>query len=915
MAEDFKIVVGTEVVPDKKQAEEAISKLSDKIALKVGLSVGDTSAVELEKQLQKEVEKTAKTRKTSLKSLESQNRKFATQQTKTLNSIESKALRQSNPLTGERVAQFKRQLNRIKDSIAEIDVETSNSAKEAIRLEVGKLNDLVKELKSAQNKSQEGIKSASKLNAKIGQLEALEAKKLGGKTDPIGEFDSLHQQITNLKNKYIELKKELSSGEIGTDRFAEITKEVEGLNNAFNLVKNSAQEALKEINIEKYKTRIQKTLDSLESKAFKQGNKIEGESKAALEGSFSEIKELMDGINESSFENIKNSIDLKLNNLKNAVAEFKAVQANLNKGPNKITSEIDTKVGKLSAAGSYEAILGASEGTGLAKLRTQITEVRSSYESLKKSLANVDIDSADYEQIVASLREVDNIYKQVIKSAEKYATAESTALTQAEAASQIAQAQAKLKSIGENYSALKTNPQLLAEFERLVNASYKLDAESVKEFSKEVSLLGKNIQIAGLDKKDFIGSVTEKVKKFTSWFDVSQVVMSVYRAISTAANELKVLDSTLTEVSKTSDRTATSLENLKSASFASASEFGVKANDYLTAIQEFSRAGFGTGTDEGLARLSLQAQAAGDMTATLAQDYLLATNAAYKLEGNMTQLTTVLDGMNMVTNRNATSMEDLAEGVKVVASQAAGAKVQVDELSAAIGTIDAVTRQGGNVAGRGFRTVLMNLQGADAIGQITDDGEEITIESANKVGKALESVGVAAREFKNGVEVLRDPMEILKELATVFNSLDASDSRRADLLSALGGKYRANTVEALLSNWDMYEKMLKDYSEGTGSSYAEAMKSANNLEGSLNRLSNTWTSVVNNFADSNFLKFIVNLGNGFLGAVDSVTRFTDSLGSLANPSMLAALYAAFGNKGRPNMVMPCYAFDYGSRAA
>jgi hypothetical protein len=112
----------------------------------------------------------------------------------------------------------------------------------------------------------------------------------------------------------------------------------------------------------------------------------------------------------------------------------------------------------------------------------------------------------------------------------------------------------------------------------------------------------------------------------------------------------------------------------------------------------------------------------------------------------------------------------------------------------------------------------------------------------------------------------------------------------------------------------MYEKMLKDYSEGGGSSYAEAMKSANNLEGSLNRLGNTWTSLINNFTDSKALTFLVNLGNGFLSAADNITRFTDSIGALANPGMLAALYAAFSNKGEPIMVMPRYTFDE-SRAA
>lgn len=656
-----------------------------------------------------------------------------------------------------------------------------------------------------------------------------------------------------------------------------------------------------------------KALDNLQSKAFKRSNAITGDSAKGVEAQFKKIRQALEGINEQTGTKVKEAIKLQINDLRNTIAELQEAQKAL-KNPGKVTAGISNKVGSLSAFGSYDSIINAKSGSGLDNLRKKILDLKGSYESLQASLSNVEVDSEEYASLISRLKELDNQYKKVSESAKKYATEESTAKANKEAYAEIAAVQARLKSIGQNYSALKTNPAFLAEFEKLVKLSYQLDGESVKDFSKQVSAFSKQIQLAGLDKKDYVGNIAEKMTKFRSWYDVSQVVMKLYSAVQKAGQELKTLDSTLTEISKTSDRTSSELEKLGSTSFANASEFGRAANDYLTGVQEFSRAGFGEGVDEGLARLSLQAQAAGDMTATLAQDYLLATNAAYKLGGDVSNLTTILDGMNMVTNRNATSMVDLAEGVKVVASQAAGAKVEIDELSAAIGTIDAVTRQGGNVAGRGFRTLLMNLQGADAVGQITEDGEEITIESANKVGKALESVGVAAREFRNGVEVLRDPMEVLKELSTVFNSLGESDTRRADLLSALGGKYRANTVEALLSNWDMYEKMLKDYSEGGGSSYAEAMKSANNLEGSLNRLGNTWTSLINNFTDSKALTFLVNLGNGFLSAADNITRFTDSIGALANPGMLAALYAAFSNKGEPIMVMPRYTFDE-SRAA
>lgn len=47
-----------------------------------------------------------------------------------------------------------------------------------------------------------------------------------------------------------------------------------------------------------------------------------------------------------------------------------------------------------------------------------------------------------------------------------------------------------------------------------------------------------------------------------------------------------------------------------------------------------SRSGFYGDKGEALAQQSLLAQAAGDMTADLANKYVLATNAAYKYEGN-----------------------------------------------------------------------------------------------------------------------------------------------------------------------------------------------------------------------------------------------------------------------------------------
>lgn len=94
-------------------------------------------------------------------------------------------------------------------------------------------------------------------------------------------------------------------------------------------------------------------------------------------------------------------------------------------------------------------------------------------------------------------------------------------------------------------------------------------------------------------------------------------------------------------------------------------------------------------------------------------------------------------------------------------------------------------------------------------------------------------------------------------------------------------KLRSTQLDALLRNWDMYEKMLSEYKAGTGSMAVEAEKTANSWEGSLNRLSNTWASVVNNIADSDAVTTSINGLNDILGIINKITNTLGSVGTIA----------------------------------
>lgn len=93
----------------------------------------------------------------------------------------------------------------------------------------------------------------------------------------------------------------------------------------------------------------------------------------------------------------------------------------------------------------------------------------------------------------------------------------------------------------------------------------------------------------------------------------------------------------------------------------------------------------------------------------------------------------------------------------------------------------------------------------------------------------------------------------------------------------------------------MMDKMLVDYSEGSGSAMEESSKSANNLTGRLNALQNSWNELVNSVVQSNDLKFIVSLLDNL---TQSITDLIKPLGTLGSIGLGAGLFAGIKNIGQ-----------------
>ncbi len=128
------------------------------------------------------------------------------------------------------------------------------------------------------------------------------------------------------------------------------------------------------------------------------------------------------------------------------------------------------------------------------------------------------------------------------------------------------------------------------------------------------------------------------------------------------------------------------------------------------------------------------------------------------------------------TNNAAVAMQDMADATSEAASVAAQYGIDIDELSALIAVAVSKTRESGSEVGNALKSIFINLQDT----------------TSKPIQDAFASVDISMTKLVNGSEKLKTPIELTKELSAAFTSLDEGDTRRANILSDIGGRFYHN---------------------------------------------------------------------------------------------------------------------------
>lgn len=402
------------------------------------------------------------------------------------------------------------------------------------------------------------------------------------------------------------------------------------------------------------------------------------------------------------------------------------------------------------------------------------------------------------------------------------------------------------------------------------------NAETLAKNLKDASAQTTNIGNQGAKNIDNAGNAAKKASKNAESFNngLGNVVLTMakFRLASSAINlvvngfkeafqEMKAVDSEMVTIRKVTGFTADEMEKLSKNAFSLASKYGRSASEVMSGEAVFARAGY-TEQIEQLSELNLLLQNVGDLQADDAAKFLIATDAAYKLGGSYDDLLSVVDGLNEITNKHATDMQKMTEGMTVAGSVFAESGESIDTFAALLGAATANTQRSGSEMARGLRTILMNIR---QIRGETEDGELIDGESIAAASKALKDyAGISTME--NGQ--LRKASDVLEELAGKWDTL--TETQKAAVSEGVAGKRQANVLMALMGGWETYHQMLTDYANGAGSAMQENEIYLDSWEAKTQQIKASWTELVSNIVDTDVIK----------GALDLVVSTLDGINSL-----------------------------------
>lgn len=386
----------------------------------------------------------------------------------------------------------------------------------------------------------------------------------------------------------------------------------------------------------------------------------------------------------------------------------------------------------------------------------------------------------------------------------------------------------------------------------------------------------------------FFDKIKQGAQSFSMWIGTTSILMKALSVGKDLVKNVKDIDSAMTSLYKVTDETDSRYDRFLESASKKAKELGRSVSSLVEQTAEWAKRGYSIDDAEKLAETSSIYANVGEVDDATAVADITTALKAFNIEAKNS--IDVVDKLNALGNKYATSSADLGEGLKESASALALAGNDINQSLAMITGGTEITQDASEM-GNAIKVSSMRLRGMK--GQLEKLGEESEgIESISKIQTQILNLTKGSVNIFKDDGSFKSTYDIINDIAKVWKEISQTD--QAALLEIVAGKQRGNQIAALIQSFQsgQAQKAYADAVNAEGSAMQEQERWLESIEAKTQQFEASWQSLSTTFLDSDIVKGFVDFGTGAVNILESII---DKVGALNAVIGGAGLFA--GIKG------------------
>lgn len=414
-----------------------------------------------------------------------------------------------------------------------------------------------------------------------------------------------------------------------------------------------------------------------------------------------------------------------------------------------------------------------------------------------------------------------------------------------------------------------------------------------RKYQSEVNAIKAAAATEGLTGNSFLTEMGRGFKQIGQFVGVYGAIQKTVDTVGELVVNVREVDSAMTNLYKVTDETSAKYASFQMDSGKTAKDLGRTMSSYIDQTATWAKLGNTLSDSAELAKTSSIYANVGEVDDETAVSDIITAMKAFNIQAK--DSIQIVDQLNILGNKYATSSKDVGQGLKNSASVMALAGNSIQETEAMITGGAEITQEAGEL-GNALKISTLRLRGMK--GELEELGEDVEgIESVSKIQTHLLNLTKGKVNIFDDLDPskFKSTFEIFKDIAEVYDSL--KETEQADLLETVAGKHQANRIAALLESFKsgQVENALNDAMNSEGSAQTEQDRWMTSLDAKINQFNAAKESFANTLIDSDFLKSIVDFGTSGLSVLDGLISKFGSLNTIV--ATVAAGLSMFKNVG------------------